>query len=114
MTPASVPPSPLSPPLLLIGNIGPTELVIILVIGLLLFGRRLPDVGRSLGRTIVEFKKGMKGLESQVNEIDRETDRIASEEEKRLARGPGATTAAAAPASETKAPAENDREVPSP
>jgi len=42
------------------------ELVIILAIGLLLFGRRLPDVGRSLGKGIVEFKKGLKGIEEEV------------------------------------------------
>ncbi len=38
------------------------EMMIILALGLLIFGRRLPEVGRSLGRTIVEFKKGMNGI----------------------------------------------------
>jgi sec-independent protein translocase protein TatA len=33
----------------------------------LLFGRKLPDVGRYLGKGIVEFKKGMKGLEDDVD-----------------------------------------------
>jgi sec-independent protein translocase protein TatA len=42
------------------------ELIVILVIGLLLFGRRLPEVGRSLGRSIVEFKKGVQGVEDEV------------------------------------------------
>ncbi len=46
------------------------ELVIILAIGLLLFGRRLPDVGRSLGKGIVEFKKGLKGIEEEVDTAD--------------------------------------------
>ena len=46
------------------------ELVIILAIGLLLFGRRLPDVGRSLGKGIVEFKKGLKGIEDEVDSAD--------------------------------------------
>ena len=38
-------------------NIGPTELVIVLVLALLILGpKRLPDAGRSLGRGIREFK----------------------------------------------------------
>jgi sec-independent protein translocase protein TatA len=41
---------------------GPFELIMLFLIGVVLFGRRLPDVGRSLGKTITEFKKGMKGL----------------------------------------------------
>ncbi len=47
-------------------NIGPMEVVVILVIALLLFGSRLPQVGRSLGKGIVEFKKGIKGIEDEV------------------------------------------------
>ena len=38
----------------------------LLVLGLLIFGRRLPEVGRSLGRSIVEFKRGIKGIEDDV------------------------------------------------
>jgi sec-independent protein translocase protein TatA len=47
---------------------GPVEIIIILVIALLLFGKRLPEVGRSLGRGIVEFKKGVKGLEDDIDD----------------------------------------------
>lgn len=47
---------------------GNMELLIILAIGLLLFGRRLPEVGRSLGKSIVEFKKGIKGIEDEIEE----------------------------------------------
>ena len=56
------------------------ELVIILAIGLLLFGRRLPDVGRSLGKGIIEFKKGLKGIEEEVDTVDRKatTNRAAA------------------------------------
>jgi len=45
-----------------LGNLfrGP-DLIILLVLGLLIFGRRLPEVGRGLGRSIVEFRKGLKG-----------------------------------------------------
>jgi sec-independent protein translocase protein TatA len=41
----------------------PWQLLIVLGIGVLLFGRRLPEIGRYLGKGIVEFKKGLKGLE---------------------------------------------------
>ena len=41
--------------------------LIVAGIGILLFGKRLPEVGRSLGKGIVEFKKGMKGLEDDVD-----------------------------------------------
>lgn len=47
-------------------SIGFQEFLILAVIGVLLFGRRLPEVGRSLGKGIVEFKKGLKGIEDEV------------------------------------------------
>ena len=43
-------------------NLGPMEIVILLVVGVMIFGRRLPEVGRYLGKGIVEFKKGIKGI----------------------------------------------------
>lgn len=43
------------------------ELLIIALIGLLFFGKRLPEVGRSIGKTIVEFKKGMKDVEEDIH-----------------------------------------------
>lgn len=53
-------------------RLGPMELVIILVVALLLFGRRLPEVGKSLGKGIVEFKRGLKGIG---DEIENESNR---------------------------------------
>jgi sec-independent protein translocase protein TatA len=43
------------------------ELMVIMVIALLLFGKRLPEVARSLGKGVVEFKKGLKGIEDDVD-----------------------------------------------
>ena len=48
------------------GSLGGGEVLVLLVLGVLLFGRKLPDIGRSVGKTFVEFKKGMKGLEDEV------------------------------------------------
>jgi sec-independent protein translocase protein TatA len=41
-------------------------MVIVGIIALLLFGKRLPEVARSLGKGIVEFKKGVQGIEDEV------------------------------------------------
>ncbi len=45
------------------GNLGPGELMVVGLIAVLLFGKRLPEVGKSLGKGIVEFKKGLRGIE---------------------------------------------------
>jgi len=54
-------------PLFAFAGLTPMELLIILVLGVLLFGKKLPDVGRSLGKGIVEFKKGLKGVEDDID-----------------------------------------------
>lgn len=50
----------------LIPQLGMWELIVLAGLGLLIFGRRLPEVGRGLGRSIVEFRKGLKGIEDDV------------------------------------------------
>ena len=47
---------------------GPENITLIAILGLLLFGKRLPEVGRSLGKGIVEFKKGLAGIEEAVTQ----------------------------------------------
>ncbi len=53
--------------LLAFGMPGPMELAIILGILLLLFGSRLPSLMRNLGRGVVEFKKGVNGIEEDID-----------------------------------------------
>ncbi len=48
-------------------GLGPQELILLAVFGLLIFGKRLPEVGKSLGKSIVEFKKGLHGIEDEIN-----------------------------------------------
>ena len=52
-------------------GMGPMELLIVLVVALLLFGNRLPSVARSLGRSMVEFKKGMNEVDDTKSVEDR-------------------------------------------
>lgn len=47
---------------------GPFEVLVVALIILLLFGNRLPGVMRSMGRGIVEFKKGIKGIDDEIDE----------------------------------------------
>ena len=46
---------------------GPLEMIIIGVIAVLLFGKRLPEVGRSVGKGLMEFKRGIRGMEDDVD-----------------------------------------------
>ncbi len=55
-------------------SLGPPELIVIGVVGLLVFGSRLPEVGRSLGRGVVEFKKGLKGIQDEIDKVDEEDE----------------------------------------
>jgi sec-independent protein translocase protein TatA len=47
-------------------GLGPSHMLVVAIIALLLFGDRLPEVMRSLGQGIVEFKKGMRGIENAI------------------------------------------------
>ncbi len=73
---------------LALGMPGGYEWLIIAGIGLLLFGRRLPEVGRGLGRSIVEFRKGIKGIE---DEIEAESSKPAKSIPDRSQSGPAGT-----------------------
>jgi len=48
---------------LLAFGLTPTTIIILLLLGVLLFGKKLPEMGRMLGKGVVEFKKGLAGLE---------------------------------------------------
>jgi len=56
------------------GQLGMTEILVVAAVGLLLFGARLPQVGRSLGRSIVQFKKGLRDVEDDVEEATNEPE----------------------------------------
>jgi len=52
-------------------TVGPTEIFIILVLALLLFGaKRLPELGRSIGQGMKEFRKSMREITEDVDEAE--------------------------------------------
>ncbi len=52
------------------------EWLVILLIALLIWGRRLPDVARGLGRSLSEFKKGVKEAENAKDEVANEVKKV--------------------------------------
>jgi sec-independent protein translocase protein TatA len=49
------------------GLLSPWHLLVLLLIAVLIWGKRLPDIARHLGKSMVEFKKGLKGLEDDIH-----------------------------------------------
>ncbi len=61
--------------LLFLGNINATEIIIIALVILLLFGgRKIPELMRGLGKGVKSFKDGMKDVEKEIND---DTDKKA-------------------------------------
>lgn len=83
----------------------PWHLLVIGLVALLLFGKRLPEVGRSLGRGIMEFKKGLRDVHDELNKEEEEKPRSQLQsppEEKRRYREVGPESQSAAPAEQEK------------
>lgn len=54
-------------PFAFLPNLGATEMMVVGFIALLIFGNRLPSVMRSLGKSVTEFKKGVSGIEDEID-----------------------------------------------
>jgi sec-independent protein translocase protein TatA len=58
-------------------NVGPTELIIVLVIALIVLGpKRLPEVGRSVGKGMREFKESLSGMDKDDDEDEDERAQV--------------------------------------
>jgi sec-independent protein translocase protein TatA len=80
------------------GSIGMQELIIIFVIALIIFGpRRLPDLGKSLGKSIAEFKRASNELRNTLE------DEIRVEEQRQVKTSPAPQADATAPQTDTTA-----------
>jgi sec-independent protein translocase protein TatA len=72
----------------ILGPIGTPELIVLAILGLLIFGRKLPEVGRGLGRSIVEFRKGLKGIEDEVEAEASKPTKLPDRDNPSVARPP--------------------------
>ena len=51
---------------------GPMELIIILIIAVLIFGRKLPEIARGMGKSLVEFKKGINEAKNIKDDVEKD------------------------------------------
>ncbi len=58
---------------------GPLELVIILLVALLLFGRKLPEIARNVGKSLTEFKKGVNEAKETKDEVMKDVNRVKND-----------------------------------
>ena len=73
----------MSEPLLaMFGFPGGIEWIVIALIGLLIFGGRLPNVARSIGKSIVEFKRGLRDVKNEIEPTATHNSRILPDDVK--------------------------------
>jgi TatA/E family protein of Tat protein translocase len=97
-----------------VGPIGFPEMVVIGVLALLVFGpRKLPELGRSLGKALTEFRRASaevrSTLEEEVREMERQTQGVAQQVEEAVGRTDDAPLAASGePAAHSESPVEEN------
>ena len=87
----------------ILGMPGGSEVILILFIILLLFGaKKLPELSRSLGKSLGEFKKGKEDLEKEISDIQNDVHKAATQPE------PEVEEKVSAPEEKVKAPLSDD------
>jgi sec-independent protein translocase protein TatA len=58
------------------GNLGAGEIILILLVVLILFGaKKIPELAKGLGKGMSEFKKGLKEVETEIKDADKEENK---------------------------------------
>jgi len=90
-------------------GIGAQEMLIVGVIAVILFGNRLPSVARSLGKSLTEFKKGMREFENEMhNSIYSDPPKSDDSYNRRIEHHKPAEEAAVTASADTPAEQHND------
>ena len=55
---------------------GPLEIIVVLVVALLIFGRRLPEIARNIGKSLTEFKKGINEAKDVKDDLEKDVKDI--------------------------------------
>ena len=59
------------------GNLGAGEIILILLVILILFGaKKIPELAKGLGKGMSEFKKGLKDVEDEIKNADKDAEKI--------------------------------------
>ncbi len=61
------------------GMPGGVELAVIAFVALLIFGRNLPKIAGDMGKAVIEFKKGIKGVNAETVEITGDLNKLSNE-----------------------------------
>lgn len=58
---------------------GPVEIIVILVVALLIFGRRLPEIARNIGKSLTEFKKGIQEAKDTKDDLEKDVRKMSND-----------------------------------